>query len=383
MKQTNKSGSAPPSRMPVWFDPGTDTATFVGFDPETETATVFPTGLDTRYYARNKDKIIPVNFHVENGAPVAYEIPDKKKAAVHCLEVVWDYLTNGAGRFDNRALPDDKDVEASAMVVALLEFYKIRHAEVVRGWLSAKDGAVLPHAWVSVPGSEFNRPEIPLFYLSATVSRFTGLFPLKYQTHTVVMLSGLHPDVVLERPGKNETAVTYDELFDRVRKDEYDAPPSDGPEKQKTLERAFRADLVNMLKNKYGISEGAAMLIYARAAAWTGHLRVRSHMAVLLDADSLTQLFMNINMNMDMKAADGDTRPEPTCPVCKTALNSNTADFDDAEPTGPNTMAAPARCPRCGTDLVAIYEAGPYELVRFEKTHGPKPRACKQEVPKP
>lgn len=377
MKQTNKAKSAPPSRMPVWFDPGTNTTTFVGFDPDTETATVFPTGLDTRYYARNKDKIIPVNFHVENGSPVAYEIPDKKKAALHCLEVVWDYLTNGAGRFDNRALPDDKDVEASAMVVALLEFYKIRHAEVVRGWLAAKDGAVLPHAWVSVPGSEFNRPEVPLFYLSTTVSRFTGLFPLKYQTHTVVMLSGLHPDVVLERPGKSESAVTYDELFNRVRKDEYDAPPSDGPEKRAALERAFRADLVNMLKNKYGISEGAAMLVCARAAAGTGHPRYRSHMAVLLDADSLTKLFTG------MKAADEDTKPEPACPACKTALDGTAADFDDAERTGPDTMAAPARCPHCGANLVAIYEAGPYELVKFETAHDQQPRACKQKVPKP
>lgn len=377
MKQTNKAKSAPPSRMPVWFDPGTGTATFVGFDPDTETATVFPTGLNTRYYARNKDKIIPVNFHVENGSPVAYEIPDKKKAALHCLEVVWDYLTNGAGRFDNRALPDDKDVEASTMVVALLEFYKIRHAEVVRGWLAAKDGAVLPHAWVSVPGSEFNRPEVPLFYLSTTVSRFTGLFPLKYQTHTVVMLSGLHPDVVLERPGKSESAITYDELFDRVRKDEYDAPPSDGPEKRAALERAFRADLVNMLKNKYGISEGAAMLVCARAAAGTGHPRYRSHMAVLLDADSLTQLFTG------MKAADEDATPGPACPACKTALDGTAADFDDAEQTGPDTMAAPARCPHCGADLVAIYEAGPYELVKFETAHDQQPRTCKQKVPKP
>lgn len=377
MKQTNKAKSAPPSRMPVWFDPETGTATFVGFDPDTETATVFPTGLDTRYYARNKDKIIPVNFRVEDGRPVAYEIPDKKKAAARCLEVVWDYLTNGAGRFDNRALPDDKDVEASAMLVALLEFYKIRHAEVVRGWLAAKDGAVLPHAWVSVPGSEFNRPEVPLFYLSTTVSRFTGLFPLKYQTHTVVMLSGLHPDVVLERPGKSESAVTYDELFDRVRKDKYDAPPSDGPEKRAALERAFRADLVNMLKNKYGISEGAAMLVCARAAAGTGHPRYRSHMAVLLDADSLTQLFTGL------KAADEDATPGPACPVCKTTLDGNAADFDDAEQTGPDTMAAPARCPHCGADLVAIYEAGPYELVKFETAHDQQPRACKQKVPKP
>lgn len=372
MKQTNKAKSAPPSRMPVWFDPETGTATFVGFDPDTETATVFPTGLDTRYYARNKDKIIPVNFHVENGSPVAYEIQDKKTAAVHCLNVIWDYLTDGAGPFENNALPDDRDVEASAMVVALLEFYKIRHAEVVRGWLAAKDGAVLPHAWVSVPGSEFNRPEVPLFYLSTTVSRFTGLFPLKYQTHTVVMLSGLHPDVVLERPGKSESAVTYDELFDRVRKDEYDAPPSDGPEKRAALERAFRADLVNMLKNKYGISEGAAMLVCARAAAGTGHPRYRSHMAVLLDADSLAQLFLN------MTAADGDTAPKPACPACKTTLDGNAADFDDAEQTGPDTMAAPARCPHCGADLVAMYKAGPYELVRFEKARESRPHACKQ-----
>lgn len=377
MKQTNKAGSAPLSRMPVWFDPGTDTATFVGFDPDTETATVFPTGLDTRYYARNKDKIIPVNFHVENGGPVAYEIPDKKKAALHCLEVVWDYLTNGAGRFDNGALPDDRDVEASAVLVALLEFYKIRHAEVVRGWLAAKDGAVLPHAWVSVPGSEFNRPDVPLFYLSATVSRFTGLFPLKYRTHTVVMLSGLHPDVVLERPGKSESAVTYDELFDRVRKDEYDAPTSDGPEKRAALERAFRADLVNMLKNKYGISEDAAMLVCARAAAGTGHPRCRSHMAVLLDADSLTQLFTG------MKAADENTKPRPACPVCKTPLDGTAADFDDAEQTGPDTLAASARCPRCGTDLVAMYKAGPYELVRFETAHDQRPHACKQAAKTP
>lgn len=381
MEKTNTAGSAPPSRMPVWFDPETETATFVGFDPDTETATVFPTGLDTRYYARNKDKIIPVNFRIEDGHPVAYEIQDKKTAAVHCLNVIWDYLTDGAGQFDNRALPDNKDVEASAMLMALLKFYKITHAEVVRGWLAAKDGTVLPHAWVSVPGSEFNRPEVPLFYLSATVSRFTGLFPLKYQTHTVVMLSGLHPDVVLKRPGKSESAVTYDELFDRVRKDEYDAPPSDGPEKQAALERAFRADLVNMLKNKYDISEGAAMLICARAAAGTGHPRIRSRMAVLLDADSLTQLFMNININM--RTADGDAAPKPTCPVCRTELDGTAADFDDAELTEPGVMAAPAKCPRCKTDLVAVYEAGPYELVRFETTHGRQPHACKQAVPKP
>lgn len=361
MKKTDKTENTQPSRMPVWFDPGTDTATFVGFDPDNEIATVFPTGLDTRYYARNKDKIIPVNFHIENGRPAAYEIQDKKAAAARCLNVVWDYLTDGAEPFDNEALPDDRDVEASAVLVALLEFYGIRRAEVVRGWLAAKDGAVLPHAWVSVPGSEFNRPEVPLFYLSATVSRFTGLFPLKYQTNTVVMLSGLHPDGVLERPGKNESAVTYDELFDRVRKDEYDAPPSDGPEKRAALERAFRADLVNMLKNKYSISEGAAMLVCARAAAGTGHPRYRSHMAVLLDADSLTQLFVN------MKAADGDTAPKPACPVCNAALDKAAADFDNAGPTGPDTVAAPARCPRCGTDLVTMYETGPYELVRFEK----------------
>lgn len=337
MKRTDKTKNTQPSRMPVWFDPRTETATFVGFDPDKEIATVFPTGLDTHYYARNKDKIIPVNFHVENGRPVAYEIQDKKKAAVRCLEVVWDYLTDGAGRFDNRALPDDRDVEASAMLVALLEFYKIQRAEVVHGWCVTKDSAVLPHAWVSVPGDQFGRPEIPLFYLSATVSRFTGLFPLKYQTHTIVILSGLHPDVVLECPGKNESAVTYNELFDRVRKDKYDAPPSDGPEKRAALERAFRADLVNMLKNKYGISEGAAMLVCARAAAGTGHPRYRSHMAVLLDADSLAQLFVNV------KSAD------------------------DAKRDRPGTGTAPARCPRCGADLAAVYEAGPHGRVRFEK----------------
>lgn len=379
MEKTNTAGNAPSSRMPVWFDPETETATFVGFDLDTETATVFPTGLDTRYYARNKDKIIPINFRIEDGRPVAYEIQDKKTAAVHCLNVIWDYLTDDAEPFENDALPDDKDVEASAMLVALLKFYKITHAEVVRGWLAAKDGTVLPHAWVSVPGSEFNRPEVPLFYLSATVSRFTGLFPLKYQTHTVVMLSGLHPDVVLERPGKSESAVTYDELFDRVRKDKYSAPPSDGPEKRAALERAFRADLVNMLKNKYGISEGAAMLVCARAAAGTGHLRCRSHMAILLDADSLTQLFIN------MRAADEDTAPKPACPVCGTELDGTAADFDDAELTEPGVMAAPAKCPRCKTGLVAIYEAGPYELVRFETAWPETKRthACKQESVKP
>lgn len=379
MEKTNTTGSAPPSRMPVWFDPGTKTATFVGFDPDTETATVFPTGLDTRYYTRNKDKIIPVNFRIEDGRPVAYEIQDKKTAAIHCLDVIWDYLTDGAGPFENNALPDNKDVEASAMLVALLKFYKITHAEVVRGWLAAKDGAVLPHAWVSVPGSEFNRPEVPLFYLSATVSRFTGLFPLKYQTHTVVILSGLHPDIVLERPGKSESAVTYDELFDRVRKDKYSAPPSDGPEKRAALERAFRADLVNMLKNKHGISEGAAMLVCARAAAGTGHLRCRSHMAILLDADSLAQLFM------DMKAADEDGGTQLTCPVCGTELDGTAADFDDAEETAPGHMTAPARCPCCGADLTAIYEAGPYELVRFETAwpETKRARACKQESVKP
>lgn len=360
MGKTNTAGSAPPSRMPVWFDPETETATFVGFDPDTETATVFPTGLDTRYYARNKDKIIPVNFRIEDGRPVAYEIQDKKAAAVHCLNVIWDYLTDGAERFDNRALPDDRDVEASAMLVVLLKFYKITHAEVVRGWLAAKDGAVLPHAWVSVPGSEFNRPEVPLFYLSATVSRFTGLFPLKYQTHTVVMLSGLHPDVVLECPGKSESAVTYDELFDRVRKDKYSAPPSDGPEKRAALERAFRADLVNMLKNKYGISEGAAMLICARAAAGTGHLRCRSHMAILLDADSLTQLFVAV------ARANADT--VFACPACGADIGEDAADFDDAEETAPGRMAAPAECPYCHTRLTAVYEAGPYKPIRFEKT---------------
>lgn len=39
----------------------------------------------------------------------------------------------------------------------------------------------------------------------------------------------------------SKPAVTYDELFDRVRKDEYDTPPSDGPEKRTALEHAVQA----------------------------------------------------------------------------------------------------------------------------------------------
>lgn len=375
--------------MPVWFDKDAKTATFIGFDPDNETATLFPVSIDTRYYIRNKDKIVPVNAHVTAYGTVVYEIPDKEEAATHCLQVLREYLNHDTDPSDGNAL-DGRDLEAASILTTLLGFYKIKNAKTVHGWCVSEDGHAEPHAWTSVPGSELGHPETETYYLSATVDRFTGRMPMKYECDGPVMLPGLHPNVVLERPdgpgsktagpqNAHRALITYDEMFDRVRTHAYETQTVPGNEGRQELERRFRQDLVNMLKNKYGMSEGAAMLVCARAAATAGHPRHRSHMAVLLNADSLAQLFM------DMKAADENGGTQLACPVCGTELDGTAADFDDAEETAPGRMAAPAGCPCCGTDLTAVYEAGPYELVRFETAwpETKRARACKQESVKP
>lgn len=98
--------------------------------------------------------------------------------------------------------------------------------------------------------------------------------------------------------------MTYNDLFDAVLKGRYAAPLPAGSRNEKTIEHEFRRDLVDMLVSEYGLSEGGALLICAKAAASANTPR-RSRMAVLLDASSLAQLFVNV------KSADDAERDNP------------------------------------------------------------------------
>lgn len=105
--------------------------------------------------------------------------------------------------------------------------------------------------------------------------------------------------------------MTYNDLFDAVLKGRYAAPLPAGSRNEKTIEHEFRRDLVGMLVSEYGLSEGGALLICARAAASANTPR-RSRMAVLLDASSLAQLFVNVKSADDAERDNPDTMAVPT-----------------------------------------------------------------------
>lgn len=195
------------SKMLAVYDPRTGKSTLVGLDAEARGAKTWPADLDRNWYARNADKVVPVNFRIKTGRVVPYAPCEKFDNAGRCLAALREYLEAEVGTGTDLC---GWCVEASELLVTLLGLAGIENARTVEGWCRfdndwyGSDRPYDPHTWVSVPAASLGLQETGNCYLDATADQFNpGMYPENEYPPYVIRL-GLPHGICLDEPTEDE-----------------------------------------------------------------------------------------------------------------------------------------------------------------------------------